>query len=435
MANPGLGFKGGILGFKQETTFGMAVTPDKFIEMNTDGFSVEENRIHSGAIPEIFSEVDEVSRGAVKVSGDCEFEMRYEGMEVLLKNAMGGTPASAEVASIVVGATNCKIDFSIDGWITPLVATVPSLTYKAGLTQVDVASLCKAIHDAIVAAEGTGTYTVGFSLTTKKFTITKSAGTFAIKWITGASVGFYIGSTLGYTADDTGALSYVSDSAITVVFAHTFKLADDLPAGITFEIDRDITAFTVEGGKINTLAFNIEQGAFLKTTIGIIGEDMTAAAATSPTLPTSPLVVFTDGVIQYASATRAVASASLTLNNGLKDDRRFIGSRLISEPMRSGKIEVTGTLSVEFEDTADYLLFRAGTSKIVTLTFTSTSMIKGAIPYKLIINVPVVILTGGMPKIGDAGIIKLDLPFKAYATDSNSREFNVVIQNSLTSIA
>jgi len=63
-----------------------------------------------------------------------------------------------------------------------------------------------------------GTYTVAYSDSTGKFTITKSAGTLGIKWLTGTQS---IGATLGFTADDTGALTYTADSAISYAAAYT----------------------------------------------------------------------------------------------------------------------------------------------------------------------------------------------------------------------
>lgn len=313
----GLGFKGGILGFGVESVFGTPVAPTKFIEINSDGLTVEEERLHSEAIPQIYQDDDEVTQSSVSVSGEVETEMRFQGMELLLKHAMGA------VATVQVGTT---------------------------------------------------------------------------------------------TAYD-----------------HTFTLTDDLPVGLTFEVDRDISAFTVFGGKINTMAMSIENGGFLKSTFGIVGKDMTAGAITTPTLPTAGLINFSQGVLSYGGATANVPSASFSLNNNLKTDRRFIGSRLIAEPQRSGKIEVTGTFSIEFEDLTKYNDFRAATSRALILTFTG-GLIESGYNYTMTITFPVIKLTSGVPMIGDAGIISLELPFKAYATSGSVREFNIILRNTLTAI-
>ena len=82
-------------------------------------------------------------------------------------------------------------------------ASVPVGIYK---TPHDLAS---AVLAAIRAAAA-GTYTFAYSDTTGKFTLTKSTGTLDVDWLTGTNS---IGSTLGFTADDTGALTYTSDVA------------------------------------------------------------------------------------------------------------------------------------------------------------------------------------------------------------------------------
>jgi len=167
-----------------------------------------------------------------------------------------------------------------------------------------------------------------------------------------------------------------------------------------------------------------------------LGEDITTGSVTASTLSTSPLVNFAQGVISYAGSTVQVKSASITLNNNLKGDRRFIGSRLIAEPTRSKKIEVNGTLKLEFDGVAQYNDFRAATSRAVILTFTGeTSAIKTGYTYSLVINLPIIKLTQAMPKFAAEGPMEIDLPFKAYAGSSAAREMNLVLTNRIVSVA
>lgn len=430
MSNPGLGFQGAILGFKEESTWGVAVTPDHFLELVAGKVEKDIAQLHSGSIPKVYVPDTEMAQGMIKTTGEFEVEARYEGIELLLKHAMGAQ-ADAEVASfIVTGSSNDRIDFNIGAG--DLVATITPGTYAAGLTQATAGSLCKAIYDAIVAAEAVGTYTVSFSATTKKFTITRSAGTFNVKFATGTNVARSIGSLLGFAATDlTGALTYTSATAVTPIYSHTFTLADALPTGLTFELDEDISASTIVGGKINNLGLSIDTKGFLKAKVAVVAKDKTYAAATSPqTLPTAPLVLFHQGVLAYNGTTVGVENVEITLANKLKDDRAFIGSRLISEPMRNGKIEVTGKFTMEFLDNAAYDDFVAATSRSLTLTFTGP-VIKGALTYSITITLPKVKPTKVTPAIKDGGVIHVEVPFKAYATDSSTREMSIVVQNRL----
>ena len=429
---PGLGFQGAIVGYGAETVYGTPVAVTKFNELNSDGLVVNEERIHSAAIPAIFNDDDEVSQGQINCAGDLAIEMRYQGMETLIKHAMGAV-ASTEVASFVVGATNNKLDFNIGAGA--LVATIASGTYIMGASQLTALSLCKAIYDAIVSAEGTGTYTVTYSTTTNKVTITRSAGTFSILWNTGTNTLVSIAALIGFStaADSTGGLTYTGATALTAVYDHVFTLADALPTGLTLEIDRDITAFTFAGGKINTMAMTIEANNFLMATFGIIANQVANAAATAQSLPTSPLVVFSQGAITYGGASTNVKTFNFTLNNQLSTDRRFIGSRIMAEPQRSAKIDVSGSLTLEFDDATKYADFRAMTSRAVVLTCTG-AVIKAALTYGITINFPIVKLTGNTPTVNNAGVITVDYPFKAYASDSSSREMTITVRNSLASV-
>jgi hypothetical protein len=100
---------------------------------------------------------------------------------------------------VVAGANAIVFDIGA-GNVT---ATVSTGFYK---TPHDLAS---AVQTAISGAAA-GTYTFTYSDSTGKFTLTKSAGTLDVDWLTGTNS---IGATLGFTADDTGALTYTSDAA------------------------------------------------------------------------------------------------------------------------------------------------------------------------------------------------------------------------------
>jgi len=551
---PGLGFKGGILGIGEEVVYGTAVARDRFIEMNSDGLDTAEGRIHSAAIPDIAADSDEVAQGAVDPAGSIEFEMRYEGMERLLKHAMGSVD-TVEVASFVVGATNKFLDIKEDGG-GDLNATLTEATYKMGerghyeidatnnkinfkedggaeltatlaAAEYATAALLAAQIKTQLEAAGAGTYTVAYSATTNKFSITATAGvtTFQILWKTGtngadgtdthpgallgfldtkdgiddtsttsdystfdpdgtlcaeiktqleaAGAGTYtvtfsnttkkitiavagvIAATqflwktgthgsdgtdtsavtlLGFTAGADGAsvASVTADSAVVTVFDSTFKLADELPTGLTLEVDRDLRGFTTEGCKIGNISFAQDSAGFLIGTIEVIGEDTNATAVTASTLPTKPLVDFADFSFTYNGAI-ILTSFDFTLNNNLKGDRRFIGSRLRYEPKRAGKRDVTGSFAAEYENEDQYDDYRAMTSRAIVGTATG-AVIKAAITYTLTITFPVCKLTKGVPLMSDESVIMYEHEFKAYSTDSSTRELTIVIRNTLSRV-
>ena len=422
------------MGIGVESSWGTPVTPTIFIELNSESLKKDIEPTHSEAIPAIYRDNDEFAQGGITISGDIEFEMRYEGMETLIKNAMGSV-STAEASTFVVSSSNKYFDFKEDGG-SALVGTVAEATYPIGSSDAVSGSLCEAIKTALEAT-GSGTYSVSYSTTTQFVTIAVSGAVAATQflWKTGThgsdNTDDHIGTLLGFddTADGASAASSVGTIQIQPVYTHTFSLADELPEGLTLEVDRDVTAFTFEGCKINTMDMNIEAAGFLKCSMGISGEDATTGSATSQTLPTSPLVVFSEGAVTYGGSSINVKSASFTLDNVLKTDRKFIGNRLIAEQQRDGKIDVTGTFSIDFESTDQYDDFVAATERALVLTFTSTSEIKTGQNYTITITFPKIRLTEAAPIPSNEGVINLDLPFRAYATDSSTREFNLVINN------
>lgn len=105
---------------------------------------------------------------------------------------------------------------------SPFTATIPAQLYKTPI------ELADAITTGMTASAGAA-ITCSYSSTTGKFTVSKASGTLSITWLTGANS---IGATIGFTADDTGSLSYVGDVAINFASPQspTFDNSDPLAA-------------------------------------------------------------------------------------------------------------------------------------------------------------------------------------------------------------
>ncbi len=561
MVAPGFGYNSHI-GFGKELIWGTKVTPTKFLCVNSgaDGLGVEENRLESACVRNIFSDKDKMKQGGIIVAGEEGFDARYEGMGLLLRQALGMV-STLEVAVFVVAATNKYIEFKEDAG-AELIATIPEATYKMGerghyeidatnnkidfkedaggeLTATlvaaeyaDAAALAAQIKTQMEVV-GAGTYTIAFSATTNRFTITLSGvavSTFQILWKTGTNgadgndiaphdeLGFldnadgvdavsdvsdyntfdpsgtlcaeiktqmeavgtgtftitfsnstklitiaiagvpttvqclwktgavhgsvnaddHIGTLIGFddTADSTDATSNVATIAVATAFSHVFNLTDTLPAGLTVEIDRDITAFTAEGCKINTLKFDVSNTGFLVCTVGFIGEYVSTGTATDPTgkFPTADLIVFSEGKFEWGAGSEAfITVGSITLNNMLSTDRRFVGLRIIKEPHRTAKIEVTGNVTTEFETSALYDDFRDAQERAVKFLFEG-EIINATQKYTFQIDCANSRLTGGVPKVDNEGVVHIEAPFKAYAADADTREMSITLVNTISSI-
>lgn len=125
-----------------------------------------------------------------------------------LKDQLRSKTWRSKVGWNVVAGFNRLLDFSEDATIC--VATLTVGNFATG------AAMATNVQDAMNAAPGhTNTYTVTYSATTKKFTITRVIGAKAVvlKWQSGANAAISCGQDLGFdvTADDSGAGAYTGD--------------------------------------------------------------------------------------------------------------------------------------------------------------------------------------------------------------------------------
>ena len=222
----------------------------------------------------------------------------------------------------------------------------------------------------------------------------------------------------------------------TSAYSHLFKLTDTIGTSLTVEVERDIKVFKYEGCMVNTITWNVTNTGFLIATFGFIGEDTgTGASPTAATLPTAPLACFSQGAFTWNSGTVQISNFSLTHNNNLSTDRRFIGSRLVSQPQRTSKMEVTGSFTTEFENSNEYDDFRNAQERAMRIDFIGGSIASGGTnTYLYSFVLANVRLTGGEPHITDEGVIMLDAPFKAYASGTGTREYELTIRNAVTTV-
>lgn len=93
--------------------------------------------------------------------------------------------------------------------------------------------LASALETAMNATASADTFTVTYSNTTGKFTLASNGSTFSLKFSSGTNTAQTIATKIGFTvADETGALTYTSDSAMSYAAPATvsFDNADPLVA-------------------------------------------------------------------------------------------------------------------------------------------------------------------------------------------------------------
>ena len=114
---------------------------------------------------------------------------------------------------IYIASTDTKIDFTETGPVT----TVATIAAKAYADPEELASAMQTAMNAVATAD---TFTVTYNSTganAGKFTFASNGSLFSLLWSSGANTANTVGDQIGFTvaADDTGALTYTSDSAVS----------------------------------------------------------------------------------------------------------------------------------------------------------------------------------------------------------------------------
>jgi hypothetical protein len=209
------------------------------------------------------------------------------------------------------------------------------------------------------------------------------------------------------------------------VYKHTFT-PGDIPTGQTIQVGRtDVGGttrpFTYHGCKVSSWTLECAVGDIATFQASILGEDEdTATALASITYPSGlSLMTFVNGTLTIASSAQDVKSASVQGNNGLAEDRYFLGSQLRKQPLEAALREYTGQLEAEFESLTAYNRFVNGTEAELVLLFQGAT-ISTTYKYetKITMNVR---FDGETPSVGGPEIVPQNLPYK-------------VVDNSTTSI-
>ena len=182
---------------------------------------------------------------------------------------------------------------------------------------------------------------------------------------------------------------------------------------------------------VNTMTFSVANNGILVATAGIIAEDCnTGTPNASPSFSTKALANFTHATVTYNSVAKSVYDVSITINNNL-EARRFLGSNLIKQPIRTAKREITGTFTMDFEGTTEYDDFIAATERTLDIDFTGASI--NVSTYKLLFDMNYVLLEDTTTSVSNEGAITATFPFRAYSSTTN-KELTVELTNTETSV-
>lgn len=339
-----------------------------------------------------------------------------------------GTVTSAEETTVTIGASNNKIDFNIGGG--ELTATVSSATYKIGLTQADTGTLCKAVYDAIVAAEAVGTYTVSYSRSTNLFTIARSAGTFQLVFLTGTNNATSIDTTLGYThTDKTGAITYTGANTVAYAFGHTFTRSSGIQKqAYTFFMDRSLNVLKYNLGTIKGLNFKSTVDGLVETEAEILFKTEASGSIGSPSFPTQKYLSFQHVDFKIAgSSNTEIKDWNLKLDNSAKAHRTLALSQDVTEILAVEKFMIEGGFTVYFENVTERDKFIANTAVVLRI-LSEGATIAGTSKYGVDITLYQAHYKA-FPYGESDGLLAAKATFEGFYSTSDSKEIQVVLKN------
>lgn len=235
-------------------------------------------------------------------------------------------------------------------------------------------------------------------------------------------------------APDVGAASHV--------FTPTTKITDDAKTSLTLELDKDKKVFLVDGAKINSMEFGFSAEELLAITMSIIARQQTQTGApTAITLPTQKLIPSTIAKLKFgptgAEVELDVTEATITVSNNLTEDRRFIGSRFLKEPVRGGKLDVSGSFTTEFQSVTQLDDFRADTRRSLIIEADSGELIVGGGSQNFLLKIecPITQLLSGTPIVDAVEPITIDHSFKALRGSLDEDEIKITLFNDVLAAA
>lgn len=200
------------------------------------------------------------------------------------------------------------------------------------------------------------------------------------------------------------------------VYKHT-ATPGDLPVSLTGQVGRtDVGGttrpFTYHGLRVASweLACAVDDIATLKCSF--LGEDEdTGTALASASYPAAlSLLTFVNGTLTIAGSPADVKAATISGNNGLADDRYFLGSQLRKQPLEASMREYSGKFDAEFESLTHYNRFVTGTEAEIVLLFAGATI---STTYKYEAKITAhVRFDGETPTVSGPGIIPQALPYK-----------------------
>ena len=422
----------GICGFAKESLSGTAqIPPTVFLPfMPPESFTAAIAQLESKGVYNKISAAQRMVQGAGEVKGaKIKTEMNPDTIGHLLMAAFGADVVAETVSYTVTLNSNDKIDFTEDGGAL-VTATLTPGTYIMGASSAVSGSLCALIKAAMELVNGASTYTVTYSFTTKKLTITKSTGVFVINWNTGTNTAHASKTLLGFTNVDTAsAIAATSDSTtLAAVQAHTFTRVDAsaLPT-YTYWFKKAGKYPYFSGCMLSKLTIEAKAKEYITADAEFVGlkyEGYDAGGGSvSPSYSTRVPYTFANAQVKIDSvASLDYDSIKIELDNMVAADH-VIANSIWPSKIYSTDFRATIAANLIFSDDTQYQKFLNDQAAKIELIFSHPDNINGVIPYGCSFTVPLAKYLGAPFTLPEGKVI---VPFSAVGKYSDSDSASII---------
>lgn len=210
-------------------------------------------------------------------------------------------------------------------------------------------------------------------------------------------------------------------------FVHTLSLAEDIERSISLHFEKAVNLHSIGGVKFNggRLVGDSSQVKWEFDAVAKYRDRSTThrAALTALSDLGKPDLLFQQCIMRLGDLNDAldsndaidISNFTLSINHNLAIDQQTTTSqKYIMEPVRSGRREVTLTITLpRFTEDAQFAWLAAATLLQCDIIFTS-----GAYIFKL--EMPTLLIKEDTAPIGDAGLIPQEISFQCYRNRGNS---------------
>ncbi|MDA3624251.1 phage tail tube protein [Saccharopolyspora sp. WRP15-2] len=207
------------------------------------------------------------------------------------------------------------------------------------------------------------------------------------------------------------------------VYKHTF-IPDEVPTGLTCQVGRTsidgvTRPFSYVGCNISEWELEAGVGDPVKLTVSLLGRDeATSQPLVTATYPANNhIYTFIHGSLTIDGTPLDVKEFSLSGENGLDDDRYFLGSQLRKKPVQAELLNFEGEVATEFNNLDLYNKFIQGQEAALVLTFDSGVVIEDALTYKLVVTCNVR-FDGETPTVQGPEVLEQNIAYKCIDSGS-----------------